>query len=143
MLGQILLQVTLDIAQLGLLDNHVRNKRLRHALGHNDRSVADEWVLSEDSFDFAELDSHSAEFDLMVSSADVDEAAIGSIQVSRLDGFLAKRKENHEIISEGLNGVDELHQFESSNGDFESSYAGPRARGSSPAARSSIPTPSG
>ena len=50
------------------------------------------------------------------------QAAIGVIQVDRLTGFLEKRKENHEIISEKLKGVETLHQFESSNGDFQSSY---------------------
>ena len=50
------------------------------------------------------------------------QAAIGSIQVGRLDGFLAKRKENHDILTEKLAGVDEIHQFESSNGVFQSSY---------------------
>jgi len=50
------------------------------------------------------------------------QAAIGVIQVDQLTGFLEKRKENHEVVSEKLNGVNTLHQFESSNGDFQSSY---------------------
>ena len=50
------------------------------------------------------------------------QAAIGSIQVGRLDGFLAKRKENYDILTEKLAGVDEIHQFESSNGVYQSSY---------------------
>ena len=50
------------------------------------------------------------------------QAAIGTIQVSRLEGFLRKRKENYEIISRKLDGIGQIHQFESSNGDFQSSY---------------------
>ena len=50
------------------------------------------------------------------------QAAIGSIQVGRLDGFLQKRKENHEIISQKLEGVEQIHQLESSKGPFQSSY---------------------
>ena len=50
------------------------------------------------------------------------QAAIGVIQVDRLTGFLEKRKQNHEVISEKLKGVETLDQFESSNGDFQSSY---------------------
>jgi dTDP-4-amino-4,6-dideoxygalactose transaminase len=50
------------------------------------------------------------------------QAAIGTIQVGRLEGFLKKRKENYEIISRKLDGIGQIHQFESSNGDFQSSY---------------------
>lgn len=50
------------------------------------------------------------------------QAAMGTIQVGRLDGFLEKRKRNHEILSERLQGIERLHQFESSQGDFQSSY---------------------
>jgi perosamine synthetase len=50
------------------------------------------------------------------------QAAIGSIQVDRLDGFLEKRKENYEIISGKLDEIKQIHQFESSNGNFQSSY---------------------
>ena len=50
------------------------------------------------------------------------QAAIGAIQVDRLGGFLQKRKENHEIISRKLEVIEQIHQFESSNGDFQSSY---------------------
>ena len=50
------------------------------------------------------------------------QAAIGVIQVDRLTGFLEKRKENHEVISERLDGIEQIHQFESSYKDFQSSY---------------------
>jgi len=50
------------------------------------------------------------------------QAAIGKIQVSRLDGFLAKRKENYDIISSKLEGIDGIFQFESTHGDYQSSY---------------------
>ena len=50
------------------------------------------------------------------------QAAIGTIQVDRLEDFLRKRKENHEIISRKLAGIEQIHQFESSNGNFQSSY---------------------
>jgi len=50
------------------------------------------------------------------------QAAIGTIQVDRLTGFLEKRKLNHEIISQKLEGINQIHQFKSSNGDFQSSY---------------------
>ncbi len=49
------------------------------------------------------------------------QAAIGSRQVDRLDGFLAKRRENHAIITEKLAGLEEIDQFETTNGDFVSS----------------------
>ena len=50
------------------------------------------------------------------------QAAIGTIQVGRLAGFLKKREENYEIISKKLVGIGQIHQFDSSNGDFQSSY---------------------
>jgi len=50
------------------------------------------------------------------------QAAIGTIQVDRLAGFLRKRKENHEIISRKLEEIEQIHQFESSSGNFQSSY---------------------
>jgi len=49
------------------------------------------------------------------------QAAIGSHQVTRLDGFLEKRRANHAIITEKLTGVEGIEQFETSNGDFVSS----------------------
>ncbi len=50
------------------------------------------------------------------------QAAIGTIQLSRLDGFLTKRKQNHEIISQKLGALEQVRQFDSSHGDFQSSY---------------------
>ena len=35
---------------------------------------------------------------------------------------MEKRKENYEIISSKLDGINQIHQFKSSNGDFQSSY---------------------
>jgi perosamine synthetase len=49
------------------------------------------------------------------------QAAIGSQQVKRLNGFLAKRRENHAIITEGLADCERLDQFQTSNKDFISS----------------------
>lgn len=49
-------------------------------------------------------------------------AAIGIEQVKRMKGFLAKRKENYEILSAGLRELPELTLFKSSHGDFVSSY---------------------
>ena len=50
------------------------------------------------------------------------QAAIGTIQVGRLEGFLQKREKNHEIISQKLEGIEQIHQFESSTSDFQSGY---------------------
>ena len=50
------------------------------------------------------------------------QAAIGICQVDRLGSFLKARKSNHDKISVGLAEVDELHQFKSTYGDFQSSY---------------------
>ena len=50
------------------------------------------------------------------------QAAIGTLQVGRLDGFLKKRKENHDTISKMLEPIEEVRQFETSHGDFQSSY---------------------
>lgn len=50
------------------------------------------------------------------------QAAMGVIQIGRLEGFLASRKQNHDILSEKLGGMNQIHQFESTNGDFQSSY---------------------
>lgn len=49
------------------------------------------------------------------------QAAIGSRQVARLDDFLASRRENHAVMTDKLSGVDEIDQFETTNGDFVSS----------------------
>ena len=50
------------------------------------------------------------------------QAAIGICQVDRLNSFLEARKINYDIISAGLAEVNELHQFSSTGGDFQSSY---------------------
>lgn len=49
------------------------------------------------------------------------QAAIGSRQVSRLDDFLAARRENHAKLTAKLAEVEEIDQFETSQGDFVSS----------------------
>ncbi len=49
-------------------------------------------------------------------------AAIGIEQMKRIEGFLARRRENYERLSEGVKDVEELSTFESSHGDFQSSY---------------------
>jgi perosamine synthetase len=49
-------------------------------------------------------------------------AAIGVEQTKRMEGFLAKRKENYETLSAGLRELPELTLFRSSHGDFVSSY---------------------
>ncbi|HVN96941.1 MAG TPA: DegT/DnrJ/EryC1/StrS family aminotransferase [Syntrophorhabdaceae bacterium] len=50
------------------------------------------------------------------------EAAIGIEQVKRLNGFLEKRKENYEALAKGLQEIDEIELFQSSGGDYQSSY---------------------
>lgn len=50
------------------------------------------------------------------------QAAIGSVQIGRLDGFLAARQRNYEALSSGLSNVKGVTQLKSTFGDFESSY---------------------
>jgi len=50
------------------------------------------------------------------------QAAIGTHQVARLPGFLKKRRENYEALSRGLQEIKEITQFQSTQGDFQSSY---------------------
>lgn len=50
------------------------------------------------------------------------QAAIGIEQIKRLGVFQEKRKENYEALSNGLRGVNEIEQFKSSHGDYQSSY---------------------
>ena len=50
------------------------------------------------------------------------QAAIGSTQIDRLDDFLSERKKNHDILTENFEKIDEIHQFETTNGNFQSSY---------------------
>ena len=49
------------------------------------------------------------------------QAAIGSLQVGRLDSFLEARRVNHTAITERLADCERLDQFETTNGDFVSS----------------------
>lgn len=50
------------------------------------------------------------------------QAAIGIEQIKRLGVFQEKRKENYEALRNGLGDVDEIEQFKSSHGDYQSSY---------------------
>ncbi|MGK5091728.1 DegT/DnrJ/EryC1/StrS family aminotransferase [Deltaproteobacteria bacterium TL4] len=50
------------------------------------------------------------------------QAALGIEQLKRLDGFLAKRKQNYETLQKGLREIQELTLFQSSTGAFQSSY---------------------
>lgn len=50
------------------------------------------------------------------------QCALGIQQLTRINDFLEKRKQNYELLSDGLCGIDELSQFKSSHGDFQSSY---------------------
>jgi len=47
---------------------------------------------------------------------------LGIEQVKRLNGFLEQRKLNYERLYEGLKEIDELFLFQSSHGDYQSSY---------------------
>ncbi len=49
-------------------------------------------------------------------------AAIGCEQMKKIAGFIDKRKRNFDILYAKLKELPELHLFESSNGDFQSSY---------------------
>lgn len=49
-------------------------------------------------------------------------AAIGEIQVGRLDDFLAIRRANYRALEAGLRSIDEISLFQSTHGAFESSY---------------------
>jgi len=49
------------------------------------------------------------------------QAALGIEQLKRIDGFLEKRKENYQLLSSRLRGIDEIKQFQSSQGDYQSS----------------------
>jgi dTDP-4-amino-4,6-dideoxygalactose transaminase len=50
------------------------------------------------------------------------EAVLGLEQIKRMDGFLEKRKKNYETLSEGLTAIDGISLFESSHGEYQSSY---------------------
>lgn len=49
-------------------------------------------------------------------------AALGIEQLKRVGDFLKRRRENYEILSRGLREIDEISQFQSSHGDYQSSY---------------------
>ena len=50
------------------------------------------------------------------------QAAIGIEQLKRMDIFLEKREINYRALEKGLNEIDEIILFESTNGEFKSSY---------------------
>jgi perosamine synthetase len=50
------------------------------------------------------------------------EAAIGVEQVKKLNSILEDRKANYEALESHLKEIDGLHLFQSSSGDFQSSY---------------------
>jgi perosamine synthetase len=50
------------------------------------------------------------------------QSVLGIEQVKRLNGFLKQRKLNYERLYEGLKKIDELFLFQSSHGDYQSSY---------------------
>ncbi len=50
------------------------------------------------------------------------QAAIGIEQVKKSNEFLQKRKENYEALSRGLKEIPELTHFQSTGGDYQSSY---------------------
>ncbi|MFC1590337.1 DegT/DnrJ/EryC1/StrS family aminotransferase [Candidatus Omnitrophota bacterium] len=49
-------------------------------------------------------------------------AALGVEQLKRIDHFLKKRKENYDLLSKGIGGIEEVGQFRSTGGEFQSSY---------------------
>jgi len=50
------------------------------------------------------------------------QAVLGIEQVKRMNGFLKQRKLNYERLYEGLKEIDEITLFQSSHGDYQSSY---------------------
>lgn len=50
------------------------------------------------------------------------QAALGIEQMKRINSFLTIRKENFEALAEGIREMDEFTRFQSSQGDFQSSY---------------------
>jgi perosamine synthetase len=50
------------------------------------------------------------------------QAAIGSVQLRKIDGFLAARERNYRTLSAALHGALGVRQFQSSTGRFASSY---------------------
>jgi len=50
------------------------------------------------------------------------QAAIGIEQLRRIDDFLEKREANYRLLSDGLKQIEEINQFEYTNGNLKSSY---------------------
>ena len=50
------------------------------------------------------------------------QAALGIEQVKRMNEFLKQRKLNYERLYDGLKEIDEIFLFQSSHGDYQSSY---------------------
>ncbi len=50
------------------------------------------------------------------------EAALGIVQLKRMNDFLEKRKENYEFLASELKRMEEIDLFESSQGGYQSSY---------------------
>lgn len=50
------------------------------------------------------------------------QSVLGIEQVKRLNGFLKQRKLNYEKLYDGLKEIDEISLFQSSHGDYQSSY---------------------
>jgi len=50
------------------------------------------------------------------------QCALGIEQLKRVPHFLAKRKENYEVLHAGLSEITEISLFESTGGDYVSSY---------------------
>lgn len=50
------------------------------------------------------------------------QAALGIEQVKRIRQFLERRRENYEMLSKELKEISEIKQFQSSQGDYQSSY---------------------
>ncbi|MEM8916419.1 MAG: DegT/DnrJ/EryC1/StrS family aminotransferase [Pseudomonadota bacterium] len=49
-------------------------------------------------------------------------AALGSVQIGRMEGFLKARRANYEVLEAGLSEIAEIDLFKSTHGAFESSY---------------------
>lgn len=49
-------------------------------------------------------------------------AAIGVVQLEKVKAFLERRRRNYEILYSGMQELDEVHLFRSTEGDFQSSY---------------------
>ncbi len=50
------------------------------------------------------------------------EAAIGIEQLKKVPRFLKTREENYQFLEKGLKQIDEISLFQSTHGDFKSSY---------------------